>query len=258
MKRLPFGFKTLLQIILIILFSSPSFAKDVITHRVDHVIDGDTVVLKNGDHVRYLGIDTPEKDEPFYTEARLRNKELVIGKEVKLFICKEEPRDKYGRVLAWVYSNGTFVNRTLLKEGLAKALIIPPCGLERKQEFLKIESETRAKGIGIWNLHKGKSPPIIATISPDDALSYEGRVVAVKDVVTDVHKSRKALFINLGGDRKTGFTAVLFKQGMDDLKAEGIDPFSYKGKNISVTGVVRKYGQKAEIIVKRASQIIVE
>ena len=59
-----------------------SFAKDVDEAYVLRVIDGDTIVLKGGQRVRYIGIDTPEKGRPYYLEAKKENERLVLGKRV--------------------------------------------------------------------------------------------------------------------------------------------------------------------------------
>lgn len=115
-----------------------------------YVIDGDTIVIAGGEKVRYIGIDTPEIGEPFADAARERNARLVMGKKVRLEICPEEPRDKYGRLLAFVYSDGVFVNRVLVREGLARRLIIPPCALPVAREFKALEREARRKGLGVW------------------------------------------------------------------------------------------------------------
>lgn len=117
---------------------------------VSRVIDGDTVRLSDGRTIRYIGMDTPERKEPFYQKARQRNAELVIGKAVRLKVCPENPRDKYGRTLAWVYAGDVFVNEALLREGLARVLIIPPCGTPKAGEFRRIEREARERKAGIW------------------------------------------------------------------------------------------------------------
>lgn len=117
---------------------------------VVRVTDGDTVVLRGGEKVRYVGVDTPERGEPFYGEARERNKELLRGGDVTMEVCAAEPTDKYGRTLAWVYSGGVDVGGVLVREGLAGTLSIPPCG-ERKSKFFKeYEDEAKAKGLGVW------------------------------------------------------------------------------------------------------------
>ncbi len=117
---------------------------------VEYVYDGDTIRTTDGIVVRYIGIDTPEKGEPLYERARLRNVELVGGKVVSLVVCRDEPRDIYGRTLAWVWVDGLFVNGALLGEGLATTLIIPPCGLERATEILGFKEEAQRAGLGIW------------------------------------------------------------------------------------------------------------
>jgi micrococcal nuclease len=71
---------------------------------VKRVIDGDTIVLNNGEKVRYIGIDTPERDEDYYNKAKEFNKKLVEGKTVRLETDVQQ-RDRYGRLLAmslWV------------------------------------------------------------------------------------------------------------------------------------------------------------
>lgn len=122
--------------------------------RVKYVIDGDTIVTGGGEKIRYAGIDTPERGEPFYEEARARNRGLVLGSIVRLEICMEKPRDRFGRVLAWVYVNDVSVEETLLGEGLARVITIPPCGLKRADRFKVIEGEAREMGLGIWGLEE--------------------------------------------------------------------------------------------------------
>ncbi|GAB4432666.1 MAG: hypothetical protein OHK0040_02800 [bacterium] len=96
---------------------------------VSKVIDGDTIILENGEKVRYLGIDAPETHrkedgkwvnvyEPFGEEATLFNRGLVEGKTVSLSFDREK-RDSHGRILAYVYVKGVMVNTKILSEGLA-------------------------------------------------------------------------------------------------------------------------------------------
>jgi len=129
-----------------------------ITAKVRRVVDGDTVVLEGGERVRYVGIDTPERGEPFYGEAKKMNRSLVQGRVVRLEICDEEERDKYGRLLAFVYADAVFVNRLIIKEGLARRLIIPPCGLPVSVEFKRLEQRAKERRLGMWGPVKGKTP----------------------------------------------------------------------------------------------------
>ncbi len=92
---------------------------------VVRVIDGDTFVLENGERVRLIGIDTPEKGEMCFEEAKNRLEELVLGKNVLLYKDRSM-RDKYGRLVRFVYVDGFFVNNVLVEEGFAFAFEFKP------------------------------------------------------------------------------------------------------------------------------------
>lgn len=112
------------------------------------VIDGDTIQLQDGNYVRYLGIDTPETGEPYYSEATVRNKELVEGKVVYLQKGKRD-RDEYDRLLRYVYIEGVFVNAELVAQGYAMAYIFDPD--ERySQVLVRLEQYAKMRKIGMW------------------------------------------------------------------------------------------------------------
>ncbi len=123
--------------------------------RVKWVIDGDTIILEDGRKVRYAGIDSPERGEPFYRKATRRNMSLVKGRSITIVVCKEKPYDKYGRLLAWVYVDGVDVSAVLLKEGLARVFRGPPCGIKRLEEYREYENMARKKRLGIWKEQRG-------------------------------------------------------------------------------------------------------
>ncbi len=212
---------------------------------VKKVIDGDTIVISGGEHVRYVGIDAPEKDEPFYGEAKARNKALLSGKRVKIIICTAEPRDRHGRLLGFVYSDGAFVNGLLVKEGLARKLLIPPCGSEKASELEEAEDSARAMGLGIWGEAKDKGAPLI---SDSEALRHLGEYARVKGRVKKVFKSKEIAFL----DFDSGFSAVIFKETFGVLKK---DPSYYAGKTAVVSGVIKDRKGRPEIVIKTPSQI---
>src|SRR3989304_2926189 len=72
------------------------------------------------------GLSAPGAREPFWLDAKARNMALVMSKMVEVSVCGPEPTDRYGRVLAWVSYNGQMVNETLLREGYARTVGIPP------------------------------------------------------------------------------------------------------------------------------------
>lgn len=125
---------------------------------VVEVIDGDTIdVLIEGEEfrVRYVGIDTPEaatatRDEQcFAAEAAAANEALVGGKEVEL---KQDVRnrDRYGRLLRYVYVGGQSVGQSLVASGHAKVVYILPDVTNYKQ-LKGLEDEARASGAGLWS-----------------------------------------------------------------------------------------------------------
>ncbi|MCB1155693.1 thermonuclease family protein, partial [bacterium] len=71
-----------------------------VTEQVTVIVDGDTVILGNGDKIRYVGVDTPERDEPLYDEATAYNRKMVFGKNVSIWSCTARPYDKHARRLA--------------------------------------------------------------------------------------------------------------------------------------------------------------
>ncbi|UTI63411.1 thermonuclease family protein [Paraconexibacter antarcticus] len=127
--------------------------------RVIRVVDGDTVKVSAGgreDTVRYIGIDTPESVKPdtpvrcFGKEASARNEELVDGRTVRL-VVGAEARDRYGRLLAYVYPDGagTSVNETLAAEGYARTLTIRPNDRYAPVFSARVRA-AQAAGRGLW------------------------------------------------------------------------------------------------------------
>ncbi|MEA3442381.1 MAG: thermonuclease family protein [Chloroflexota bacterium] len=116
---------------------------------VTRVIDGDTIEIEGGYRVRYIGIDTPEKGEPYYWEALKANQELVEGKRIRLE-GEVEDKDKYGRLLRYIWVDGTMVNAELVRQGYAYSYSYPP-NLKYQAHFLQMEREAREQGLGLWS-----------------------------------------------------------------------------------------------------------
>ncbi len=121
------------------------------TARVIQVIDGDTIIIEGGYRVRYIGIDAPEihpEVEAFGMEAWQANRKLLEGKEVRLERDVSE-KDKYGRLLRYVWVDDVLVEAELVRQGLARAKAYPPD--TRYQDYLEeMEAEARGAGRGMW------------------------------------------------------------------------------------------------------------
>jgi micrococcal nuclease len=116
--------------------------------RVVKIVDGDTVELSDGQRVRYLGIDTPEKKEPLYAEAAKLNERLVLNREVRWELGKE-PKDDYGRTLVWLFADGKLVNVEMVREGLARVYLFPSND-QYKEALIAAQKEARAAKRGRW------------------------------------------------------------------------------------------------------------
>ncbi len=153
----------LLTLLLIFFWAATCHAGDQV--RVQWVADGDTIVLTDGRHVRYIGIDTPEIDsdsrraQPMGYEARAINRSLVEGKRLRL-TYDEERKDRYGRTLAYVYlPDGTLVNAELVKRGAAFVLYRHP-NTSKARLLLDAQREAMQKGRGIWRWVDRQATPV--------------------------------------------------------------------------------------------------
>ncbi|MET0604417.1 MAG: thermonuclease family protein [Baekduia sp.] len=130
------------------------------TARVLRVVDGDTILVAVGgrqERVRYIGVDTPETVKPhtpvqcFGKRASAANRRLVDGREVRL-VADAEARDRYGRLLAYVYraGDGLFVNEALVRGGYATTLTIAP-NVRFTDRFAALARQARDAGRGLWS-----------------------------------------------------------------------------------------------------------
>jgi len=118
--------------------------------RLEKVNDGDTIILSNGERVRYIGIDTPEESDPFFWEATKANKEMLSGKQISLEY-DIETKDDRERTLAYVWVDSLFVNAELIKKGLAWVYTHPP-NLKYRDYLCSLQTQARKAKIGIWSL----------------------------------------------------------------------------------------------------------
>ena len=115
---------------------------------VERVIDGDTIVLANGERVRYIGVDTPERGEPFFVEATELNRRLTEGRRVTLLTDKSD-RDRFGRLLRYVVAGDILVNAELVREGMAEATRYEP-HVKFAACFEALMEEAKEERRGIW------------------------------------------------------------------------------------------------------------
>ena len=124
-------------------------------YQVRWVDDGDTIVLRDGRRVRYIGINAPEiqhkeqQAEPFGYNAKRFNKKLVHRQSVRLEFDFEK-KDQYGRTLAYVsLGDGPFVNAKMVFEGYAFFLYRRP-NLKYNSILLQSQRDAMRANKGIW------------------------------------------------------------------------------------------------------------
>lgn len=127
-------------------------------YKVVRVVDGDTLIVQIDDkeeRVRLIGVDTPESVHPDASKnveagkvASEFTKSRLEGEYIELEFDVQE-RDKYGRLLAYVWHNGEMFNKVLLREGYAQVATFPP-NVKYVEEFTQLEREAREAKRGLW------------------------------------------------------------------------------------------------------------
>jgi micrococcal nuclease len=147
----------LLELSFLSLLAAGAAGAGTIEGTVVRVVDGDTINVQLADRVekiRYIGVNAPEIHHPIKGEepggraAAQVNRGLVIGRRVRLEL-DVQPRDRYGRLLAYVWVGDTMVNAELVRLGYAQVMTVPP-NVRYQDLFLKLQREARDAGRGLW------------------------------------------------------------------------------------------------------------
>ena len=164
---------------------------------IRYVIDGDTVVLADGQHVRLLGINAPElgkdgaPDQPLAAQARVGLAVLVEKRRVTL-IFEREHHDHYGRLLAHLLlPDGSDVEQILLREGLAWAVAVPP-DVKSLPVYLAAENEARAAGRGVWSEPAYAPTPVNRLTKNDTGFRF------IEGTILRSVRHRNVIYFDLG------------------------------------------------------------
>ena len=128
------GFATLLGLQLEQV-TSPSPEESLATYETQtlaRVIDGDTIETTNGERVRLIGIDAPERGEAGFDEAKEYLERLLDPGDDVILQPGKDTYDRYGRQLAYVYLGDVFINEAMIASGWALPLPIPPNTLHQE------------------------------------------------------------------------------------------------------------------------------
>jgi endonuclease YncB( thermonuclease family) len=243
---------------LVCIVSTPALAVDCPADRIDEtssvsrVIDGDTLRLKDGRLIRFIGINTPElgrdgrPDEPQAVEAKHflesvlqgpTSKNAIAGKTMRVGLrYGSERKDRYGRTLAHVYtSTGESVEARLLSAGMAAYIVVTP-NVWNGQCYRAAENQARKHLKGVWsNIYR----PLPAAEVPRDARGF--RVISGK--VVQVGESKRSVWLNFTRSTAAGqHEGVAVRISRKELHYfTDMDPRQLEGKQIVVRGWVYPY-----------------
>ncbi len=136
--------------ILFILFTLAPFVLQArpFSGKVRRILEGDVIQLTDGTKVRYLGIDAPDKDNDHFQESLSGNKRFVEGKDVFFRYALQE-KNTEGDWIAYVYTDGVFVNEEMVRYGLA---LVDPLSNDKKilAALIRAEREAQREKRGLW------------------------------------------------------------------------------------------------------------
>ncbi|AKB84182.1 thermonuclease family protein [Methanococcoides methylutens] len=219
---------------------------------VTEVIDGDTFVISSGEKVRLIGVDTPERGEPYYEEARQYMVDNVLGMTVGLESDVSDT-DRYGRLLRYVWLNDTMVNNELVLLGLAYSKAYEPDTYYQEQ-LDSSETLARGMGVGLWSASSFGEGGLV-TISYLDAGRHIGQEVRVEGTVvtTSRNDGNGIIFLNFHDPYEGYFTVVIWSDDWDRFPQS--PEVYYYGEHVMVTGKVVEYKGSPEIVVQAPSEI---
>ena len=220
------------------------------------VIDGDTFLLSNGETVRLIGIDAPELSQPGGDKSRKYLTQLLLNKGVILKTGRED-RDKYNRLLRFVYRGSTCINEEMIKQGYAEARYLTSND-QIREHYIKLEIEAETAKAGLWrdNIFQPRSnlrwEDDIPVIDWFDAHNYYNQYVIIRGTIVKTYNSGIVCFLNFDSNYQY-FTAVIFAS--DFLGFPFIPEAFYLRKKVYIIGIIKEYKGSPEIIVKTPDQI---
>lgn len=213
---------------------------------VQSVVDGDTLVLENGDVVRLVGIQTPElshgrvgaTDQPMAMAAKDALGQIALGKKIRLELSGRR-RDRYGRLLAHLFvadeeGDGGWIQGQLLARGLAHVYSFAD-NRARIAKMLVLERIARAEKRGIW------AHPSYQVVTPEALPDRPARFEIVEGRIRKAVVVKGRGYLNFGDDWREDFTISIPPKARRVFEREGVEISAYAGKRVRVRGWIKAF-----------------
>jgi len=189
----------ILFFLVFLFFMTVSLSAQVEEGIVTAVYDGDTIKVRfnngNTEVVRLIGINSPELKD-FREKVRFMalmakrfSYYILYGQKVKLSYDWEK-RDKYGRLLAYVFYDSKLFNEVILSQGFAYVFLKYPFREDYRQRFDTAYRKARKVEAGLW---KKQPYPVIV---PAQCKNHLGDLMSVRFFCADIQEKGKLIFLS--------------------------------------------------------------
>ena len=216
------------------------------------VYDGDTIQVQlttgEKEKIRLIGVDAPETGAD---DKKTRLKALFSKRFAFKFLYKKkvkieydwEKRDKYGRLLAYIWTeDGTFFNEFIIRKGFAAAYTRFKYKTEFKERFLQAEEYAKTRGNGLWK----KEP--FPLIQSRETSKYMGQLVSYEFVCEKIEDKGNLLLLV---SKKDNFGVPVYKKYLHFFP----EIQSWVGKRLIISGLLEEYNGQPQIMLFLPSQL---
>ncbi len=210
--------------------------------RVVEVIDGDTVVLDNGEEIRLVGIQAPKlplgrknfPTWPLADKAKEALEALTLGRTID-YGHGGTPRDRHGRLLAHIYDqDGTWAQGEILAQGMARVYSFPD-NRALVDDMLALERAARDERRGIWD------HPFYAVRTPEEAADFINGFELVEGKIHNAAIVRGRAYLNFGTNWREDFTVTFGPSDLRRIVADGVDLTRLEGQRVRVRGWLKSF-----------------
>ena len=195
-----------------------------------------------------IGVDSPELDESredvlFWARMAQRFAFHHLYRKKVSLSFDWEPRDKYGRLLAYIRTaGGILFNESIIRQGFAAALLAFPFEEKYRVLFQRAEKEARQEGRGMWR--KGEPPVVPAA----EAAPFAGRLLIVRFTCLEAELRRGFVYLKAKGAE---FEALIPRESMSLFP----EWRSFPGRDLAVKGFLEVFKGIPQTIVYSPVQL---